>query len=66
LHQNPLRILQDLSRSTTLLVAWPGQIQGKYLSYAEPGHPEYQQYEITDFLAVDLTERHNHGSEGTI
>ena len=53
LKQDPLRLLESLSRNRSLLVAWPGNIDGRYITYAEPGHPEYRRYEIKDFLVVD-------------
>lgn len=53
LRQDPLRLLESLSRNRSLLVAWPGTIDDRHITYAEPGHPEYRQYEIKDFLVVD-------------
>jgi hypothetical protein len=44
LEQDPLRLLQGLSRNLTIIAAWPGTIDGGYLSYAEPGHPEARRY----------------------
>jgi hypothetical protein len=44
LEQDPLRLLQGLSRNLTIVAAWPGTIDGSYLTYAEPGHPEARRY----------------------
>lgn len=44
LQQDPLRLLQRLSRSRTLVVAWDGTVDGDYLLYSEPEHPEYRRY----------------------
>ena len=44
----PLRLLQNLSRSRTVVVDWPGPVQGGSLVYAEPGHPEYRKYPVAD------------------
>jgi hypothetical protein len=44
LEQDPLRLLQSLSRNLTIVVAWPGTIDGGCLTYAEPGHPEARRY----------------------
>jgi hypothetical protein len=47
LHQNPLGLLKELSRNKSLVVAWGGAYYEEHqiLTYAEPGHPEYQKYE---------------------
>lgn len=44
LDQDPLRLLQSLSRNRTIIAAWRGAIDNDHLVYAEPGHPEYQRY----------------------
>jgi hypothetical protein len=44
LEQDPLRLLQGLSRNLTIIAAWPGTIDGGCLTYAEPGHPEARRY----------------------
>ena len=44
LAQDPLRLLQSLSRNRTIVAAWPGTFDGKTLTYAEPGHPEARRY----------------------
>ena len=40
LAQDPLKLLQSLSRNRTIVAAWPGNFDGAALTYAEPGHPE--------------------------
>jgi hypothetical protein len=50
---NPLNLLQSLSRNRTLLATWSGNIEDGWLTYASPGHPEYQRYPIQDLLYVD-------------
>jgi hypothetical protein len=52
LRQDPLRLLQGLSRSKTVVAAWSGSTDGEYLVYANPGHPEYKRYPLRDFLVV--------------
>jgi hypothetical protein len=52
LRQDPLRLLLGLSRQKTIIAAWSGAIDGEYLIYAAPDHPEYRRYPISDFLAV--------------
>lgn len=44
LEQDPLRLLQGLSRNRTIVAAWPGTIDNNCLTYAEPGHPEARRY----------------------
>lgn len=57
LHQEPLTLLQELSRNKSLVVAWGGRYdqQNWELSYAEPGHPEYRRYERPEVLIVSVT-----------
>ena len=52
LKQDPLRLLQGLSRNRTVVAAWGGSMDGMYLYYATSGHPEYRRYPIRDFLTV--------------
>jgi len=52
LKQDPLRLLQGLSRNKTVVVAWNGSTDGKFLVYAAPDHPEYKKYPIRDFLVI--------------
>lgn len=44
LQQDPLRLLKGLSRTTTLVVSWPGEFDGRSLTFAEPGHRDYRKY----------------------
>jgi len=53
LKQDPLRLLQGLSRNKTVVVAWSGSIDGEHMVYATPDHPEYKRYPIRDFLVVN-------------
>ena len=52
LQQDPLRLLQGLSRDKTVVAAWSGSIDGKQMVYATPDHPEYRRYPVRDFLYV--------------
>lgn len=52
LKQDPLRLLQGLSRNYTVVVAWNGTVHDGHITYAVPGHPEYRRYPIRDFLVV--------------
>jgi hypothetical protein len=53
LKQDPLRLLQGLSRNKTLVVVWNGPVNGGYLTYAMPEHPEYRRYIIRDLIIVN-------------
>ena len=44
LKQDPLRLIQGLSRNKTIVVSWNGSIENDFLTYAVPGHPEYRRY----------------------
>ena len=52
LKQDPLRLLQGLSRNKTVVVAWKGLIVEDFLTYADQAHPEYKRYPVRDFLVV--------------
>jgi len=52
LKQDPLRLLQGLSRHKTIVAAWNGTIENGHLIYATPEHPEYRRYPVQDFLTV--------------
>ncbi len=52
LKQDPLRLLQGLSRSRTLVATWSGTVEGKRIYYAAPGHPEHKWYPLDGTLVV--------------
>jgi hypothetical protein len=52
LQQDPLRLLQGLSRNRTIVAAWNGTITNGHLTYATPEHPEYRRYPMRDFLVA--------------
>ena len=54
LKQDPLRLLQSLSRNRTVLASWSGIVNAGRLLYAETGHPEYRSYESVDALIVGM------------
>lgn len=53
LEHDPLRLLQGISRNKTVVAAWSGSIDGAYMVYATPEHPEYKRYPVRDFLVVN-------------
>lgn len=52
LGHDPLSLLEMMSQDKTLVVAWPGIVQDKELTYAIPGHPEYKRYPLGRFSLV--------------
>jgi SpoVK/Ycf46/Vps4 family AAA+-type ATPase len=52
LNQDPLRLLQGLSRDRTIVASWLGDVDGGYLTYAVPEHPEFRRYPSADILIV--------------
>ena len=56
LQQEPLALLQELSRNKSLIVAWGGSYdeQRRVLTYAEPGHPEYRRCERPEVVVVTM------------
>lgn len=59
LKQDPLRLLQKISRNKTIISSWSGKQDSLKLLYAEAGHPECRAYEIKDFLTVNMDGRSN-------
>lgn len=57
LKQDPLRLLQQISRNRTVVATWNGTMAGGYLTYAAPNHPEYRRYPAHDLLAVSLEKK---------
>jgi len=58
LQQDPLRLLQHLSRTRTIVAAWPGTYEGEQLTYAEPSHREYRTYSKPDAQVLPLDGPH--------
>ena len=54
LKQDPLRLLQGLSRNLTLVASWNGNFDKGKLTYSEPEHCEYRSYDLTDTLVVSM------------
>ena len=56
LQQDPLRLLQRLSRNRTIVAAWPGVLDGEHLLYAEPSHPEHRRYPKPEAIVIPTIE----------
>ena len=55
LKQDPLRLLQSISRNRAVVASWNGTMtSGGRLLYAETGHPEYRSYDSVDTLIVGM------------
>lgn len=54
LQQDPLRLLQGVSRNQVVVASWNGTYDGGKLSYAESGHPEYRVYDSVDAMIVEM------------
>lgn len=52
--QDPLRLLQGISRNKTILASWNGSVTAGKLLYAEFGHPEHLSYDSVDALMVGI------------
>ena len=56
LKQDPLRLLQGISRNRVVVASWNGTCADGKLVYAEMSHPEYRRYEQVDSLIVRMEE----------
>ncbi len=63
LKQDPIRLLQGRSRNKTIAVAWNGDVKNNNIYYAEPEHPEYKRYPVSDFLVVSPTVSSNEDND---
>ncbi len=52
LKQDPLRLLQGISRNRTVVAAWNGSLDSGHVTYAAPGHLEHRRYPVRDFLVA--------------
>jgi len=64
LKQDPLRLLQGISRNRTVVASWNGHATGQKLVYAEPGHAEHRNYELGDVMVVQMSGQSLVGSTG--
>lgn len=53
LQQDPLRLLQGISRNCTIISTWNGYVKDDHLLYAEAGHPEFRSYPISDLIIFE-------------
>lgn len=62
LKQDPLRLLQGISRNRAVLASWNGSILNGRLIYAKPGHPEHRKYDASDIQTVIINEPTSDGT----
>jgi DNA replication protein DnaC len=58
--QDPLALIQSLSRNRTLIVSWNGTVDDGWLVYGAPEHPEYRRYPTKELMILDLSEHASH------
>lgn len=46
LQVHPLRWLEHRAKDRDVHVVWPGDVDGQHMSYAAPGHPEHQRFDL--------------------
>ncbi len=60
LQQDPLRLLQKISRNKNIIVSWNGSVNNGKLMYAAPGHPEYRSYAKSDLFIIPMQKTNNY------
>ncbi|MEA2034482.1 MAG: BREX-3 system P-loop-containing protein BrxF [Euryarchaeota archaeon] len=59
LKQDPLRLLQALSRHHCIVATWNGIIDGESLIYAKIGHQEYRKYDRKGLITFTMNQIKN-------
>lgn len=52
LKQDPLRLLQGISRNKTIVASWNGHTDKDHVTYAASDHVEYRRYSVSEALVV--------------
>ncbi|SFA83174.1 hypothetical protein SAMN04488072_102181 [Lentibacillus halodurans] len=55
LQQNPVLLLENISRNVTLIVGWKGHYSGRKLVYSEPEYYDYFTHENTEGIIINYT-----------
>ena len=63
LKQDPLKLLQGLSRNHLIVASWNGKYKKNRLIYAAPDHPEYRVYDSKDTMIVSMDKTATHNFE---
>lgn len=56
LQQDPLKLLQGLTRNHTVIAAWAGRFESETLTYADTTHPEHRSYRNPDAIIVSTSQ----------
>jgi len=51
---NPLGLLQGISRTRLLIWSWNGEVEKNHVTYAYPGHPEYNRIPTAEMALIKL------------
>lgn len=54
LRLDPMRCLLDIARRHMVIARWTGAYERGHLIYAEPGHPEYAQYQAKHEMVISV------------
>lgn len=54
LHQNPLKLLENMARKVNIVAIWNGKYIENKLYYGDMRHPESRSYEAQDIAIVQL------------
>lgn len=52
LQLHPLNWLRRIARARTMVASWTGRFEHGFVTYAEPGHPEYRREPVGDLIVV--------------
>jgi hypothetical protein len=55
LKQDPLLLMQGISRNFTIVASWNGTWTNQRLTFAISGHPEYRFYDKIDAQIIEFT-----------
>lgn len=55
LQQDPLRLLEGLSRNRPIIASWGSKVEGERLVYATVDHPEYRAYDTVGLVILDVS-----------
>jgi hypothetical protein len=54
LHLDPLDLLRRHAHARRVVAVWPGELRNGRLTYADIGHPEYQDYSLDGVVPFEI------------
>lgn len=51
---NPLELLRQRGHARRVVAVWPGELRAGRLTYAQMGHPEYQDYSAQGLVVLEV------------